>query len=136
MRFLVAGVLCLLALSAAAPAAADPPTSASFEETFPDVNPCTGDPMMVTIRIAIFEHSHGSRVVGRGERTITTDDGSVGRGTESFVDNGQIVKYNFTDIMTNALGGYRFRAAGGFVFHIATDTLRVDRFEFDCLGPA
>ena len=136
MRFLIAGVLSLLALTIAGPAAADPPSSASFEETFPDVNPCTGDPMMVTIRIAIFEHSHGSRYVGRGVRTITTDDGSAGRGTELFVDNGQIVKSNFTDVMTNAEDGYRFTASGGFVYHIATDTLRVDRFKFNCLGGA
>jgi hypothetical protein len=40
-----------------------------------------------------------------------------------------------TDIMTNASGGYRFRARGVFVLDISTDTVRVERFELTCLGP-
>ena len=43
MRGLLAVLLGLAALAFAVPAAADPPTADSFEFTFDDVNPCTGD---------------------------------------------------------------------------------------------
>jgi hypothetical protein len=133
MRVVVA-LLSVVALAFAAPAAADRPTPFSFVDVFPDVNPCTGDPMTVTIATTAFIHEHGSRVVVHGERTITTSDGFVGRGTESFVDNGQVVKFRQTDIMRNA-SGERFRARGVFVLNLRTDTVRVDRFELACLGP-
>lgn len=132
---LVVGLLSVVALAFAAPAAADPPTAFPFEFVFDDVNPCTGDTMTVTIAGTDFVHFHGSRVVGHAERTITTNDGSVGHGTSSFVVNGQIVKDRFTDIMTNTSGGYHFRARGVFVFDLSTETLRVERFELTCLGP-
>ena len=136
MRGFLAVLLGLVALAFAVPAAADPPTALLFEDTFDDVNPCTGDTMTVTIASTTFVHFHGSRIVAHTERTITTSDGSVGHGAESFVDNGQIVRGRFTDIMTNASGGYRFRARGLFVFDISTETVRVDRFALTCLGPA
>ena len=119
----------------AVPAAADRPITFPQADVFQDVNPCTGATMMVTFAVTVYLHSHGSREVARAERVITTSDGSVGRGTDSFVDNGQIVMFRFTDIMTNASAGYRFRARGVFVLDISTDTVRVDRFELQCLGP-
>jgi hypothetical protein len=134
MRLVVA-LLSVVALAFAVPAAADPPTAFPFEEVFPDVNPCTGDTMTVTIAGTVFVHFHDGRIVFRSERTITTSDGSVGHGTESFVANGQIVKDRFTDIMTNTSGGYHFRARGVFVLDISTETVRVERFELTCLGP-
>ena len=134
MKRLVIGLLSVVALAGAAPAAADRPTAFTFEDVFPDVNPCTGNIMTVTIAGTGIFHEHGSRVVARAKRTITTSDGSVGHGTDSFVDNGQIVRFRFTDIMTNASGGYRFRARGVFVYHISTDTVRVDRFALTCLS--
>jgi hypothetical protein len=134
MKRLVIGLVSVVALAFAAPAAADRPTPFTFEDVFPDVNPCTGNIMTVTIAGTGFVHEHGSRVVGRAHRTITTSDGFVGHGTDSFVDNGKIVKFRQTDIMTNDSGD-RFRARGVFVLHIPTDTVRVDRFELTCLGP-
>jgi hypothetical protein len=131
---LVVGLLSVLALAFAVPAAADPPTPIEFVDVFPDVNPCTGDPMMVTITTTGREHSHGSRLVFHSERTITTSDGFVGRGTESFVDNGQVLRARLTDIMRNASGD-RFRARAVFVFDLSTETVRVERFELTCLGP-
>jgi hypothetical protein len=135
MRLLLAVLLGLSALAFAVPAAADPPTRIEFVDVFPDVNPCTGAGMTVTIATTAFVHSHGSRVVAHAERTITTSDGFVGRGTESVVDNGQVFRARFTDIMRNTSGD-RFRARGVFVFDISTETVRVDRFELTCLGPA
>ena len=135
MMRLVVGLLSVVALAFAVPAAADPPTAFPFEEVFDDVNPCTGDTMTVTIAITDFVHFHDGRVVVHAERTITTSDGSVGHGTASFVGNDQIVKQRFTDIMTNTSGGYHFRARGVFVLDLKTDTVRVERFELTCLGP-
>ena len=131
---LVVGLLSVVALAFAAPAAADPPTEAKFVDVFPDVNPCTGTAMTVTIASTVYVHEHGSRVFLHGERTITTSDGFAGRGTDTFVDNGQISMFRQTDIMTNASGD-RFRARGVFVLDLSTDTLRVERFELTCLGP-
>ena len=132
MKRLVVGLLTLTALAFAVPAAADPPTVVQFEDVFPDVNPCTDEPMMVTIKTTAFIHEHDAGEVVHAKRTITTSDGFVGRGTESFVDNGQIVRFRFSDMMANASGD-RFRARGGFVYDISTDTVRVDRFQLTCL---
>ena len=129
---LVVGLLSVVALAFAAPAAADAPAEFTFEETFDDVNPCTGEDMEVTLASKGFVHEHGSRIVVRGERTITTSDGFAGRGTESFVNNGRIFKFSFADIMTNASGD-RFRANGVIVGDVATETLKVDRFALTCL---
>jgi hypothetical protein len=131
---LVVGLLSVLALAFAVPAAADRPTPIEFVDVFPDVNPCTDDPMMVTITTRGFEHSHGSRFVFHSERTITTSDGFFGRGTESALDNGQVFRARFADIMKNTSGD-RFRARGVFVFDISTETVRVERLELTCLGP-
>jgi hypothetical protein len=128
-------LLGLLALTVAAPAAADRPTEFPILEVFPDTNPCTNTPMIVTFTGTGSIHEHGSRVVVIAHRTITTSDGFVGHGTDSFVDNGQVVMSRITDVMTNASGD-RFRARGVFVLDISTDTVRVDRFSLTCLGPA
>ena len=133
MRLVVA-LLSVVALAFTAPAAADAPTEFPILDVFTDVNPCTGDPMTVTFVGTTFVHFHDSRVVGRAERTITTSDGFVGHGTDSFVDNGQILVFRLTDILTNASGD-RFRARGVFVLDLSTGTARVDRGELTCLGP-
>jgi hypothetical protein len=136
MKRLSAVLLGVVALGVAAPAAADPPTASPFEDVFPDVNPCTGDIITVTVAGTDFVHLHDGRLVVRSERTFTTSDGSVGHGTSSLVDNGQVISFTTTDIMRNASGGYGFRARGVFVLDISTGTVRVERFELTCLGPA
>ena len=135
MKRLVIGLLSVVALAFAVPAAADRPQEFPILDVFPDVNPCTGNPMTVTFTGTFYVHEHGSREVVRGERTITTSDGFVGHGTDSFVDNGQVLMFRQTDIMTNASTGQRFRARGVFVLDLSTDTVRVDSFELTCLGP-
>ena len=132
MRFVVA-LLSVVALVVAAPAAADPPTKDEFVEVFTDVNPCTGAEMTVTLAGEVWFHEHGSREVARAERTITTSDGFAGRGTDSYVNNGRILKFRFSDMLTNASGA-RFRARGVFVLDLRTDTVRVDTFSLTCLG--
>ena len=136
MRKLLLVLLTTAVLVLAPPAAADPPTESSFVDTFEDVNPCTGLMHTVTIAGTVFEHSHDGRIVAHVERTITTDPtGFVGHGSESFVDNGQVVRDSFTDILTNPAGD-RIRAHGVFVVDLSTDTVRVGNFELTCLGPA
>lgn len=135
MKRLVIGLLSVVALAFAVPAAADRPQEFPILDVFPDVNPCTGNPMTVTFTGTFYVHEHGSREVVRGERTITTSDGFVGHGTDSFVDNGQVLMFRQTDIMTNASTGQRFRARGVFVLDLSTDTVRIERFELTCLSP-
>jgi hypothetical protein len=131
---LVLAFVSVVTLAIAAPAAADRPESFPIFDVFEDVNPCTGSVMTVTFTGTAFVHEHGSRFVGRAQRTITTSDGFVGHGTDSFVDNGQVLMFRLTDIMTNAAGDH-FRARSLFVLDISSDTVRVDRFSLTCLGP-
>ena len=132
-RALLAASFCAaVVIGVAAPAAADAPAAFTFVDVFPDTNPCTGTAMTVTITSTGFVHGHGSREVAHAERTITTSDGFSGRGTETFLDNGQMLVFRQTDIMRNASGD-RFRAHGVFVLDLATDTARVERFELTCL---
>jgi hypothetical protein len=133
MKRLVLCLLSVVALVFAVPASADRPTAFTFEDVFPDVNPCTGSIMTVTIVETGFVHEHGSREVIYAQRTITTSDGFIGHGTDSFVNNGRVVKFRQTDIMTNASGD-RFRARGVFVLNLSTDTVKVERFELTCLS--
>jgi hypothetical protein len=134
MRLVVA-LLSVVALAFAASAAADAPEEFAILDVFPDVNPCTGDAMTVTFVGTGFLHVHDDRVVVRAERTITTSDGFAGHGTDSFVDNGQTVKYRQADIVTNTASGERFRAQNLFVLDVSTGTARIERSEFTCLGP-
>ena len=134
MMRLVVGLLSVVALAFAVPAAADPPTQFPILDVFPDVNPCTGTPMTVTFVGTAYVHFHGDRVVARAQRTITTSDGFVGHGTDNFVDNGQVIMNRLTDIMTHASGD-RFRARFVFVLDLSTGTVRVDKGGLTCLGP-
>ena len=130
---IVGCLLSVVALAFAGPAVADAPAEYTFGDVFTDTNPCTGRSMTVTLMAKGFVHAHGSREVVHAERTITTSDGFAGRGTEMFVDNGRVIMFRFADIMRNASGD-RFRARGVFVLNIASDTVRVDRFELTCLS--
>ena len=134
MRLVVA-LLSVVALAFAVPAAADTPTEFPIFDVIPDVNPCTGNPMTVTFVGTLFVHEHGSRDVNLAHRTITTSDGFVGHGTDTFVDNGQVIMFRLTDILTNATTGDRFRAKSLFVLDLSTETVRVARGGLTCLGP-
>jgi hypothetical protein len=131
---LIVALLSVIAFAFAAPAAADPPTEFPILDVFPDVNPCTGNPMTVTFAGTAFVHFHDSRVVARAQRTITTSDGFVGHGTDNFVDNGQVLISRLTDIMTNASGD-RFRAHFVFVLDVSTETVKVEMGELTCITP-
>jgi hypothetical protein len=132
MRRVVA-LLGVVALAFAAPAAADRPTEFPIFDVFLDVNPCTGTVMTVTFVGTISVHQHGVREVNLARRTITTSDGFVGRGTDTFVDNDHVIMFRLTDILTNATTGDRFRAQTLFVLDLSTETVRVERGALTCL---
>jgi hypothetical protein len=136
VRLILAALSGLVALSVPVPAAADPPTETTAVQQFLDVNPCTGLEHTVTINLTISEHFHDGRVVGHAKRTITTDPtGFVGHGTDSLVDNERIFKFRLTDILTSPSGD-RIRARFLLVIDQSTETIRVEKGEVTCLGPA
>lgn len=129
---------CVLAASlmglAAAPASADPPTQVGpFEETFADVNPCTGLAQTGTLVVTFYVHAHDGQTVARADRTLATSSGFFGTGTSSYVLNGEIEMFRFTDILSNDAGD-RIRARSVFVADLSTGAVRVDAFDLTCLG--
>jgi hypothetical protein len=135
MKRLFAGLLGVAALAFAVPAAADPPTAFPFEFVFDDVNPCTGLIHTVTIAGTTRVHDHDGRVVAHSERTITTSPtGFVGRGTDSYVLNGQIEMFRLTDILTSPSGD-RIRAHFVMVVDLSTGTVKIAGRPPTCLGP-
>ena len=129
---------CVLAASllllTAAPASADPPAQMGpFAETFQDVNPCTGLVQTGTLVVTFSVHSEDGRIIARGDRTLSTSSGFVGTGTSSYVLNGEIEMFRFTDILRNGAGD-RIRARSVFVVDLSTATVRVDSFDLTCLG--
>ena len=135
MKRLVVGLLSVVVLAFAVPAAANPPVEEPILDVFTDINPCSGEEMTVTFVGSVLVHEHGERVIAIAHRTITTSDGFEGHGVDSFVDNGQVAKFTLNDILTNEATGQRFRAHNVFVVDLATDTLRVGRSELTCLSP-
>jgi hypothetical protein len=132
----LAAAVTLVALVVAVPAAADPPAAVPFEFVFDDVNPCTGDIHTVAIAGTTSVHDHDGRIVAVSERTITTSPtGFVGHGTDSYVLNGQVEMFRLTDILTSPSGD-RIRARFVIVFDLSTGTVRVEKGELTCLGPA
>jgi hypothetical protein len=128
--------LTAVALAFAVPAAADPPTEIPFEFVFDDVNPCTGDTHTVTIVGSTLVHFHGDQIVAYSQRTITTSPtGFVGHGTDTSVENGQVLMFRLADILTNPSGD-RIRARFVIVVDLSTGTVRVEKGELTCLGPA
>jgi len=133
-RLLMSALLATsLGLAAVAPAAAGPAFEVSLTETFLDVDPCTGIEHEVTRAITFHVHEHGDRAVARGDSTYSTTLGYSGRGTSSFVLNGKVEMFRFSDMLTDDSGN-RIRAKGVVVLDLATDTVRVDRFGLTCVG--
>jgi hypothetical protein len=129
---------CLLTASllfgGVAPADAGPPVEEGpFVDVFDDVNPCTGRVHTVTIAATFSVHSHDGRTVATGKSTVSTSSGFSGKGSSSFVINGQVERGRFLDMLSNGAGD-RIRARGVFVFDLSTETVRVDRFALTCLG--
>jgi hypothetical protein len=133
-RVLISALLAAsLVLSLAAPAAAGPRTETSVEDKFFDVDPCTGLVHEVTINATFLVHFHDGVTVAHGVRTLTTSSGYVGQGTSSFVENGNVEVFRFTDLLADGSGN-RIRASAVFVFDLSSGTVRVDAGQLTCLG--
>jgi hypothetical protein len=123
-----------LLLLAGAPASADAPTQVGpIAETFEDVNPCTGLVQTGVLVVTFYVHSEDGRIVARGDRTLSTSSRFAGTGTSSYVLNGEIEMFRFTDILSNDAGD-RIRARSIVVVDLSTGTARVDSFDLTCLG--
>lgn len=133
---LLATAMILIGLIAA-PAAADRPTEIGpiTNGPFPDIDPCTGDPMMVTINFTVFVHEgHKSNFVVRlGERSGSTDTGYVLIGGH---DNGRENKNgesgSFKDVWRNPDNGDKMQAAGRF--RDVGNSAVIDTFDLRCVG--
>lgn len=112
-------------------------TSVSF--TFPDDDPCTPTfdsfEHMVTISGTVFFHFlPNGNVVVRFVRTIITDSGYEGSGKLIAVENGQISKNTFNDIVSHP-DGRKFRVHGVLVMDLTTmpPTTRVSMAGLTCI---
>ena len=134
-RLLVAMVSAALFVTAlAAPALANKPITFQASDTFPDVNPCSGEEMQVTINFDVSIHEHSNNLVVLIHRTGTTDSGfTMKKGIESFIANSNVERGVFQDQWRHP-DGSKFRASGSFVFNINKGELLVDRFDLVCLG--
>lgn len=115
------------------------PTAVPVFFEFDGVNPCSGLPQTVTFTGTAWIHElPGGRVVVRSQRTITTSSGFEGRGTDTFVDNGNILKFTLNDMLTHPSGD-RIRAHLLLVIDLTTTppTVRVMKGTFGgtiCVG--
>ncbi len=114
-------------------AAASAPTPVPIFIQFDDLNPCSGLVHTVTFTGTAWIQELDGRVVIREQRTITTSSGFEGRGTDTFVDNGNIQTFRLDDMLTNESGD-RIRAHGLMVFDLSTLTVHVEKFAVTCVG--
>jgi hypothetical protein len=119
-----------LGLTLAPSAAAGAPTQLPFEETFVDVNPCTGVDHTVSVRGTFYEFEGGSGISHRLDQTITTTSGFAGRGVEVSIDHDRI--FIVHAVLTN--GDSEHILAQVVLVHDGLGTLRVERFELTCVG--
>jgi hypothetical protein len=122
-----------LVLSGAGPAAADRAFEESLVETFVDIDPCTGLEHEVTIDVTFHVHIHDDNTVARGVHSLSTTLGYTGRGTSSYVWNGNVEMFRVTDLLTNDSGD-RISARVVFLADLRSETVWIDKFELTCLG--
>ena len=134
-RLLVAMVSAALFVTAlAGPALANQPITFQDSVTFPDVNPCSGEDMEVTLNFDVSIHEHSNNFVVLVHTTGTTDSGfTMIKGIESFGANSNVERAAFQDQWRHP-DGSKFRASGSFVFNINKEELLVDRFDLVCVG--
>ena len=80
----------------------------------------------------ISEHAHDGRTVATGQTTISTSSGFSGRGTFTYVNNGQIEVFRLNHMLSNDAGD-RIRPKTTIVFDLSTGTARVERFDLTCV---
>jgi hypothetical protein len=104
-----------------------------FSDTFPDVNPCTGEIHTVTIELAESQHFHGDNFVGVSTTTITTEPTDFsGSGTATFVVTKGAEVFREVDILTDPAGN-RIMANIIFVVNPSTGDIRVADADLTCV---
>ena len=133
-RLAAATVLSIgLGAAAASPVAADPPTTIVDSWTFTDINPCTGDEHDLTINVEAREHrGHSNNFVVNVERTGSTSDGYVMRGSESQQWNDNAAHINLTDTWRNDEGSM-FKAQ--LNVKLKPEGPQVENFRLRCVRP-
>lgn len=121
----------------AAPAAADRPAEFGpfTNGPFPEIDPCTGGDMYVTINFTVFVHEgHKNNFVIRfGERSGSTDTGYVLiGGHENGRDNKNGESGSFKDVWRNPDTGDKMQASGKF--RIVGNSPEIDSFDLRCVG--
>ena len=113
---------------------ADAPIEFSDSVTFSDINPCTIEPMEVTVNVDVSVHTgHKNNVVLHVSRTGTTSDGYVmAHGVETIQENKNVLRAVFNDIWRND-DGSSFQVRGVFV--AKQSGIVVDRFRLRCFQP-
>lgn len=128
-------VAVLAIFTSVSPASADAPIIVESSATFEDVNPCTGELHEITLSFVDRIHEHDGNFLYTSDRSGTTDTGfSIVNGTESFVDNGRVIRGTFVDNWANPETDERFQARGAFVFNVNRLSLKVDRFTLRCVA--
>jgi len=102
-------------------------------EAFVDIDPCTGLEQEVAIDVTFYVHGHDDGTVARGVHSLSTTLGYVGRGTSSYVWNGNVEMFRVTDLLTNDSGD-RIRASVVFLADLRNGVIRLDTSRLDCLG--
>ena len=133
LKRLLAMTGCMIMLSGVfvVQAGAAPPERFTETNTFTDVNPCTGQEHQVTVTTAVTIHENNRNFVVTGRTTVSTSDGYVGRGGDSFVENAGGARGNL-NVQVRGPDGERFRVRGNFAFNANQDELKFDRFSLTC----
>ena len=122
---LIAAVLAVLVGVLAVPAAADPPIEAASANELDRVNPCTGEPNVVTLTgTARIHPGHPNNFVARTTWAITTSDGYTGSGVENMVLTKSIARAHLTLRLSNGEGS-RYHIISTLVFNIDQQELKV-----------
>ena len=134
MKALAAGSVtaATIALFGAAPADADNPMVFTEQGNFVDINPCTGIEHEITLTTTFHVHEHGGRMVVHRDHTLSTSSGFSGRGTGTYVNNGNVELFRVNDTLTNP-DGDRIRAHFVFLADLKSEEVRVDKFTLTCL---
>lgn len=103
------------------------PGGDTFVQVLTLVNPCTGQPDLVTITGIIWVlHDDRGTLVWRGQSSITTASGFHGRQTRTVVENKNIFKVSLNTMLADGAGA-RIRTRFVLLVDLATGTVRVQQ---------
>ena len=136
-KFVLLSAITALLTTMTVPSSADKPVDFPVPPAeFDDFDPCTGEIQSITIFLDVLLHQHKNNFVATVVRTGFTSAGyQMFAGTQVQLQNfnGGIFGDRFVDMWRND-DGRMFQAAGNFVFDTNTNEVRVEHFNFQCIG--